>query len=275
MHDPAPIFFVSGLPRSGSTLLMNLLGQNPRHYVTPTSGLIELFLLVKNRWTEILEFRAEGLANVKPRVAGALRGLVQGYFAEELAAGRTVFDKSRGWLQFIEPLEECLGRRVRVIVTVRDVRAILASFEKLFRRRSIEYREAVGDEFFRAQTVEGRARLLLDEKSVVGLAVNRLRDAIHRGLADRLVLISYEALTAQPQRTLELLHEALGLPNFAYDPHHVRQVTREDDLVHGLDLHAVREQVESPAADSWKTVLPPELADAVARDYADINSLCG
>ena len=36
------IFFQSSLPRAGSTLLQNIIGQNPEFYVTPTSGVLEL-----------------------------------------------------------------------------------------------------------------------------------------------------------------------------------------------------------------------------------------
>ena len=32
--------FISGLPRSGSTLLANLLAQNPRFHSTATSGIL-------------------------------------------------------------------------------------------------------------------------------------------------------------------------------------------------------------------------------------------
>ncbi len=38
------VHFLGGLPRAGSTLLMNLLGQNPKFTVTPTSGLLELII---------------------------------------------------------------------------------------------------------------------------------------------------------------------------------------------------------------------------------------
>ncbi len=41
------IFFQCSLPRSGSTLLQNVLAQNPDFYATPTSGLIEIFLNAK------------------------------------------------------------------------------------------------------------------------------------------------------------------------------------------------------------------------------------
>jgi sulfotransferase len=265
------LHFVAGLPRSGSTLLLNLLGQNPRHHVTPTSGFIELFVMIKNRWPEFIEFKAEGLKVVKPRIQGALRGLLRGYFERELAAGKTVFDKSRGWLQYIEPLEEVLQRRVRIVVTVRDVRAIVASFEKLYRSRSLEYREASGDAFYQCQTVQGRAELLLNPSSVVGLTIARLRDALQRGLGDRLVIVPYQALTTCPAETLALLHGVLRLAPFDYDPHNVEQVTTEDDHVHGMPLHTVRRQVEPQLEAPWEGILPTKLCQWIAAEYADIN----
>ena len=38
------IFYQSSMPRAGSTLLQNLMGQNPAFHVTPTSGMIDLML---------------------------------------------------------------------------------------------------------------------------------------------------------------------------------------------------------------------------------------
>ena len=267
------LFFVAGLPRSGSTLLLNLFGQNPRHYVTPTSGLVELFVMVKSRWPEFIEFRAEGLEIAKPRVRGALQGLLEGYFAEELRSGKTVFDKSRAWLQYVEPLEEVLQRPVKLIVTVRDIRAIVASFEKLYRQRSIDYREPMSDAFFQCQTTEGRAEALLSPRSVLGLTVARLRDALQRGVGDRLIIVPYQALTGSPCETLRLLHVALGLPPFDYDPQCVQQVTHENDHIHGMPLHTIRSRVEPPSTVPWDGVLPPAICQRLAHEYADINRI--
>ena len=270
-----PLYFVSGLPRSGSTLLINVLGQNPDHYVTPTSGLINLFVAAKTQWTSYIEFQAEGLEKVKPRVLRALRGMLQAYFEEELSAGKAVFDKSRGWLQHIEPLEEALGRPIKLLVPVRDVRAIVSSFEKLYRKRSIDYQEADGDACFQCQTVEGRAELLLSPAGVVGLSIARLRDALQRGVADRLILVPYPALTQYPQEVLSALHGGLGLEPHEYDTENVEQITHENDVHHGLDLHEIRPKIEPPRAHPWQDILPAELAEAIAQQYMDINQLAG
>jgi sulfotransferase len=36
------IHFINGMPRSGSTLLCNILAQNPKFHVTPTSYVAEV-----------------------------------------------------------------------------------------------------------------------------------------------------------------------------------------------------------------------------------------
>ena len=53
------IFFQSSLPRSGSTLLQNILGQNTDFYVTPTSGLLELVYAARNNYSTSPEFKAQ------------------------------------------------------------------------------------------------------------------------------------------------------------------------------------------------------------------------
>lgn len=42
--DNQKIFYQSSLPRAGSTLLQNIIGQNPQFHVTPTSGMIDMML---------------------------------------------------------------------------------------------------------------------------------------------------------------------------------------------------------------------------------------
>ena len=54
------IFFQSSLPRSGSTLLQNILGQNPDFYVSPTSGVLELLFAARNNYTNDVAFKAQG-----------------------------------------------------------------------------------------------------------------------------------------------------------------------------------------------------------------------
>ena len=53
------IFYQSSMPRAGSTLLQNILAQNPDFYVTPTSGLLELIFGARANYTNSPEFKAQ------------------------------------------------------------------------------------------------------------------------------------------------------------------------------------------------------------------------
>ena len=62
------VHFISGMPRSGSTLLCNILNQNPRFHATGTSGVLDLLLLVRNNWNLIPStgnFAAKTRAKIK------------------------------------------------------------------------------------------------------------------------------------------------------------------------------------------------------------------
>lgn len=266
------IHFVSSLPRSGSTLLMNFLGQNLNHHVTPTSGLAEMVVGQINGWKHVTDFIAEGLGVVKPRMKKAIRGFIRGYFENELLAGKVVFDKSRAWLQYIEDLEGILERPIKVICNVRDVRDILASFEKLYQKRDIEYQYPVGDLYLQCQTIEGRCEALLSPGGIVGLSLNRLRDALSRQINDRVILVPFYSLTENPVELMKLLHRALELPEFDYNPNDVKQVTYENDLVHGMNLHTIKNVISPVKQNSWEGVLPEKYAEEIAQRYAFINS---
>jgi sulfotransferase len=267
------LFFISGLPRSGSTLLANLLGQNPNHAVTPTSGLIEMFTTIRNSWKKYIEFKAEGLDKAKPKVLGALKGLLYGFFGNELAQGKIAFDKSRGWLQFIEEIEEVLEQEIRILVTVRDVRDICASFEKIYQNRKIDFDYPIGKAFFETQTIIGRCEYLLSPGGVVGVTVNRLRDALNRKIKNRLIVIPIKNLTTHPTETLLEIHNNLGLQPYLYDTTNVKQVTFENDLWHGMDLHTIKSEVKPISENTWKGVLPDKYAESLEKRYKDINDI--
>jgi len=269
-----PIFFVSGLPRSGSTLLMNLLGQNSQNHVTPTNDLIELIVTLRNSWQNHISFKAQGLKTVEPRIINAMKAMMWGFYSEEFLNNKIVFDKSRGWIANIELLEDILQRPIKVIVTVRDVKAIVASFEMKHRENHLTKPSPSGNAFYDLQSIGGRARQLLDVKAVAGLSITRTRDALDRGVSDRLIILPYKELTTNTNVVMNQLHDQLGLPHFDYDPSNVQQITKEDDTVHGMELHKIRQEIEYKRPN-WEKILTPQVCEWIDREYADINEMAG
>ena len=90
------VFFNSSLPRSGSTLLQNILAQNDDFYVTPTSGVLELVFGARANYTSSPEFKAQNDDDMKIAFKAFCRDGVFGFF-NALTDKPYVMDKSRGW----------------------------------------------------------------------------------------------------------------------------------------------------------------------------------
>lgn len=201
-----------------------------------------------------------------------MKGMLHGYFEKEFSENKVVFDKSRGWIQHLEELEQVLGYEVKILVSVRDVRSIVASFEKLYRKRDIEWRFPRKEAYLNSVTTVDRSNQLLNSMGPIGLSINRIRDAIERK-SNRLIILPYTSLTTNPQGMMDAIHKALGLEAFKYDCENVKQVTYEDDLFHGMELHKIRPKIEPEVEDSWKDILPEKFANSLKSQYEDINEL--
>lgn len=274
---------VSGLPRAGSTLLCNVLMQNPRFYASQTSGLVELVLMVRNQWDKLVEMQAMEKGLGERRKLQVMRGVVESYYADVVHAEErmqngndsilqgsdrlprsreVVFDKSRGWLAHLETLEAVLGRRPKVLAPVRDLRDVLASFEKLHRTQAAT-KQAGGEQngnYLKFQTVEQRLAHWVNYDQVVGLAYNRIKDALARGWRNDIYFVAYERFTENPGKVMREIYEFLEEPFYEHDFKNVEQVTWEDDTVHGYGegaLHTIRREIR-PQEAQWPKVLGKE-----------------
>ena len=242
-------FFVSGMPRSGSTLLCNILNQNPDIYASATSGLLEIMFLIRNKWDTFIEMQAQDELLSSIQKQNVLSGVLESAYSHRDEG--IVFDKSRGWLAHIELLE-WIYSNVKILVPVRNVTDILASFERIWRSATKDKQPNFEqDNYLKFQTVEGRCEIWAGETQPVGLAYNRIKDALHRGHKDKMFFVRYERLTQYPDVVIQNIYDFLGLPGFEHDFENVRQLTHENDRVHGLgDLHTIRPKVE-PNPSNW------------------------
>lgn len=245
------IHFISGLPRTGSTLLCNLLAQNPRFHTTHTSGCLDTLLSIRNNWSNVVEHRANMDWDAQQRV---LKATLNTYHSTDKPV---IFDKSRGWLNHVEFAEALLGCKAKIICTRRPVVEILASFEKLY-RNNISYHPMPGsqNDYLRFQTIEGRCEALMDPNNIVGGPLMWLREAQKRGFSDRILFVEFKHLTnnltKDPYFSLKEIYKFINESSYEeHDFNDIKQVTKENDLVYGWkDLHKIKSKIEHHESDA-------------------------
>ena len=259
--------------RSGGTLLQALLSQNPLLHCTATNDLANLIEGVQNQWTQCEGFKAQGLEKLVPRIRRLMLGMVDGFYHDELNAGRHVVDKSRNWLNKIELIEEIFEQRVQIILPIRDIRDVVASLEQLFRKNQISRPARNGDQKINGQTIKDRCKQYLGMDAMLGQSISAIKDCFEKGLDDRLIIVPYHELVSNPVGIVARIHADIGLPPFVCDPTNVAVKEPENDEVHGRDFHTIRPSVDDSAIGRWRGILTEEISEWLVEEYVSINDL--
>jgi sulfotransferase len=244
------LHFISGLPRSGSTLLAGILRQNPRFHAGMTSPVGAMYMALQTAMSR----RNETAVFIEPQQRrDVLKGLFANYYAD-IHREKLVFDTNRAWCTKLPALTE-LFPKARVICCVRDIGWIMDSVERLLRHNAFDLSGMF--DYEPGGTVYTRIDRMASSDGLVGYALDALREAFFGEHGHKLILVEYQALTRAPQDTLRLLYEMLEEPFFAHDFENVDYTADDFDMALGTrGLHTVRRRVEWVERQS---ILPPGL----------------
>lgn len=262
------LFFTAGLPRSGSTILHAILNQNPEIYASSTSGLLQILYKLRTDWESIPEHRASRDESELQKV-NLFKSIPVAYYAH--IDKPVVFDKCRAWPAEIELMERVLGHKIKMLVTIRDLRDVLASWELLHRNNPLYHKQIEVKDYLNSQTLQGRLQIYTSGDQPIGVAFNRIKDAIQRGLRDRLHFVHYEELCRNPARTMAGIYEFFELTPYKHDFENITPTSVEDDRVYGFDnLHKVRPTLK-PQKSKWREVLG-DAAKPYAIDWHELTA---
>lgn len=244
--------FISGLPRSGSTLLSGILLQNPRFHAGMTSPVGALCSAVLGQLSAGSEF---GPVVATDKRRALVRGLFDSYYAD--IGKEVVFDTNRAWCAKL-PMVFDLFPQAKVIACVRNVAWVMDSFERMARANPYEHTRMFSGLGARG-TVYSRVELLAQHDQAVGSAWTALREAFYGEHAKSLLLVDYDLLTRAPAKVMSLVYDFLGEPHFEHDFDNVEYSAEEFDQQLGMPgLHTLKAQVRH---STRRTILPPDLFD--------------
>ena len=259
------IFFQSSLPRSGSTLLQNIMGQNPKFYVTPTSGVLELVFAARKNYTDSLEFQAQDAELMRNAFLGFCKQGLEGYY-NSITDKEYVLDKSRGWGIHYNFLN-AFYPDPKILVMIRDPRDILASMEKKFRQNQDKDSGLVDHANMQGTTTEKRIDIWASSQPF-GMAMERLYQMIKEGIDKKVHFIKYENLTLKPERELSKIYDFLGVEPYEHDFDNIEQVTQEDDSVYGIyGDHKIQNKLSFKPSNADE-ILGSNAAEWVRNNYA-------
>ena len=252
----AKYHFISGLPRSGSTLLAALLLQNPRFHAGMTSPVGSLMRGMLNQLGAGSEF---GSVVTKEQRQRLTNGLFDSFYAEQ-SNKEVIFDTNRMWSAHLPVLKDQFPQ-AKVIACVRNVAWIMDSLERRYRANPYEITRLFNDDAER-NTVYSRVETLAQANRLVGYPWTALKEAFYGEHADSLLIVDYDLFAQAPDKVMPLIYQFIGEPEFKHDFSNVSYDAPEFDAPLGMHgLHKVRTQV---TYEKRPTILPPDLFEKFA-----------
>lgn len=241
---------MSGLPRSGSTLLTALLNQNPEIHASTNSPLLDTI-----HYTEEYLLYTSEQYKATPNPEGAhkvLSSIPHNYYFN--TPQKIIIDKSRGWVNQIQHIKDYITPEPKIICPVRSIHDILSSFLLLIHKSKTT---SFIDEALLKNNIEisndNRCDYLMSPQGIIGQSYHALSEAFRKGYENNLLLIEYDNLVQEPQRELNRIYEFLNLPSYSHTFENVTPKVNENDNVYKIDnMHTVRDKVEKIHRDNSK-----------------------
>ena len=229
-------YFISGLPRSGSTLLSAILNQNPEFYADIKSPVIK----ISKQIIDILTESENSLNFDENRRKSIINSFFNGYYS--FTNSSIVFDSSRDWTANTSLLQS-LFPYTKIICCVRDIGWILDSYERIFAKNPFHTNILVDRE--NCRNVFSRCDYLMRFNH--GSVMNSLTH-LHEGVSmnsNMIKIIEYKDLCKNPEKTVRSIYDFMGYPYYKHDFNSLEYSIVKFFLMLGMnDINKVRKKLE-------------------------------
>lgn len=232
--------FISGLPRSGSTLLSSILQQNPRFTAGISDPIIDI---LKSAISTVSISAGMNLRVPNDKLVEILKSIVSAYYKTD---NEVCFNTSRLWTANTQLLKQMYPYS-KIIVCIRDVPWILDSFERLNSNNPLSVKPVYNHQSL--NTVYERSMMLMGEypnhPGFVNTPLLAAKQAVYSADTDMICVVDYEKLTTDPLTTMKQIYEFIEEPWYDHDFENVEYSYDEfDSAVKIAGLHTVRPKVE-------------------------------
>jgi len=258
------VFYNSSLPRAGSTLIQNILAQNPLIHSTPTSGIYEMLSVSRTIFTDGQEFKAQDRKLMEAGFRGYLKGAVYGFY-EKITDRPYVVDKCRAWgleRNFIHEFDP----NPKIICMIRDLRGVFASLEKKYRKNPLHEHNIANFAAMTGTTTEKRV-IHWSNNVPTGPSIERLYQLIQDGTHQHILFVKFEDLCNHPNHEMARIYDYFEMPYYQHDFDNIPQYTYENDNIYGVfGDHVIKNNLKLPD-ENYFEILGPEGCRLITENY--------
>ncbi len=218
-----------------TTLMCNVLANNPKIGGGETSPLLEYIYAARANFSQTPEVKsALTEVDMKDSFLEFCKYGMDGY-ARKITDKEIYLDKSRGWIHYAEFLWK-FNPDAKIIVMVRDLRAVVASMEKKWRENPeiLDVRDNPQQQDF--ITLEQRVNHYLND-APLGISIKRLYNAHIIKSLNKMHVVRAEDFTSNPEKTMRGVYEFIGEDYYEMDYSKVQQVTVENDRIADFGIY--------------------------------------
>jgi sulfotransferase len=229
---------LTGLPRSGSTLLSSLLSQNPNIHASQNSTLITLL------WHTIDQYEKEEATQafrVENQLHNTLFYMAHGFYSH--INKPVIVDKSRAWAYNFSVAKESFRNNPKLIATVRSIPDILASFISLANKNPNNYIDKTLKQANIPITDDNRCEWLVSKNGTLFESWESLNFGFthHR---NNILIVEYDDLSTNTDHEMKRIYDFIEQPYFKHDLTNIVNQTPENDDVYGIkDFHTIRKEL--------------------------------
>lgn len=235
---------LSGLPRSGSSVLASMLNQHPEIFASTTSPVIDLLAIILNNWQTVSQALKDPYEHQQRNI---IRGMIDG--AYQHIDKSTVIDKNRIWPRYTKLMQNVLENRPKIICTVRSIPDILASYILLIQRNKNRVTWVDQELIDQKQLVNNKNRCKLIWEKYMNHPYNSLIIGRNEQTADML-WVEYDDIVNNSQMVMDRISNFVGLDSCRVNLQNLQPMDENDWFHGGMEgLHEVRQVMKktSPA----------------------------
>lgn len=245
---------ITGMPRSGSTLLTAILNQNPRFHASPSDGLYDVMYAVFEQFNS-MNIYSPLMDETKRK--NIFFGMIESFYQD--VDKDVCFNTNRGWV-FFPHLIPFLNPNIKFICCVRELPLIVNSFERLYQKHPAHiiniFRKGANSHQDYA-SFEKRYRILYE--NYLGIGVQMIKEISMSCHKDNFMFLEHEDLCNNPRQKIKEVYQFINEPYFEHNFNDVGSSHKELDLFANCPtLHTTEEVVRSPIT---KLYAPKQILD--------------